>query len=950
MLITLACSQSHFTSVVAGIRFFCLICRAYSQKQGLIAVCICFGAHCRQLWLVVKAAACFVVAGALEDVTSEAVVVVNIGAIFSLKTINGMVSRIAMGAAVEDINSDPSILGGRMLSLQVHDSNYSGFLSIMGALQFMEQDTVAIIGPQISVLAPVLSYLANELHVPLLSFTALDPMLSPIQYPYFLQTAPNDLFQMTAIAEMISYFGWAQVVAIFIDDGHSRNGITALGDELAVRRCRISYRAALPPDIIASRAQVMDELRKIKMMESRVIVVHTTTYFGTLLLEMAEQLDMMEPGYVWIATSWLSTILDSKPLLRPKLAKTANGFLTLRPHTPDSERKRDFISRWNRLSNGSIDLNAYGLYAYDTVWVIARSIKSFFDQGSNILFSSDLALTSIEGRILNLSALSIFNGGEQLLDIMLKTNMTGITGPIWFKADDRSLPNPSFDVINVVGSHSRLIGYWSNHSGLSVVPPDFLYKRPWNHSGQQLDTVVWPGATKTRPRGWVFPHNGRKLRIGVPNRVSFRDFVSLKNKTHAITGYCIDVFVAAVKLLPYPVPYEFILFGDGHKNPNYSDLVNRITTNEFDAAVGDIAIISNRATLVDFTQPYSESGLVVLVPVMKLHSSAWAFLWPFTPFMWAVTSAFFLILGAVIWILEHRINDEFRGPLGKQVVTMLWFSFSTMFFAHKEHTMSTLGKLVLVIWLFVVWIIQSSYTASLTSILTAQQLSSSIKGIDTLVASRVHIGYQVGSFAENYLNYELHIPKSRLVALNSPEDYASALLQGRVAAVVDERPYIELFLSKHCRFRIVGQEFTRSGWGFAFAKDSPLAIDMSTAILELSQDGTLQQINEYWLTNGRSCRQNSEAASEQLQFDNFIGLFLICGISCFTAALIHVLVTLHKFKRHLPETPDPSIHGSAPSSRFQTFLSFVDQRERDSKRNRMSLSHNPTGGEVEVEE
>jgi len=57
---------------------------------------------------------------------------VHVGAIFSLDTINGRVSKFAMEAAVADINSDPSILGGRTLSLQIHDSNYSGFLSIMG--------------------------------------------------------------------------------------------------------------------------------------------------------------------------------------------------------------------------------------------------------------------------------------------------------------------------------------------------------------------------------------------------------------------------------------------------------------------------------------------------------------------------------------------------------------------------------------------------------------------------------------------------------------------------------------------------------------------------------------------------------------------------------------------------------------------------------------------------
>ena len=133
--------------------------------------------------------------------------------------------------------------------------------------------------------------------------------------------------------------------------------------------------------------------------------------------------------------------------------------------------------------------------------------------------------------------------------------------------------------------------------------------------------------------------------------------------------------------------------------------------------------------------------------------------------------------------------------------------------------MSTLGRLVLIIWLFVVLIINSSYTASLTSILTVQQLSSPIKGIESLVKSDEPIGYQVGSFAEHYLSEELNISHSRLVPLGTPEEYAVALKlgpgkKGGVAAVVDERPYVEIFLSSHCSFRVVGQEFTKSSWGF----------------------------------------------------------------------------------------------------------------------------------------
>ncbi|XP_010690549.2 glutamate receptor 3.2 [Beta vulgaris subsp. vulgaris] len=894
-------------------------------------------------WLVVLCIMMF-----LEDTSGSDKV--NIGAIFTLGTINGKVSQIAMNAAVDDINSDPSILSGRTLFLDIHDSNYNGFLSIMGALQFMETDTVAIIGPQSSIMAHVLSHLANQLHVPLLSFTALDPTLSPIQYPYFFQTAPNDLFQMAAIAEMVSYYRWTQVIAIFTDEEQSRNGITALGDKLTERRAKISYKAVLPPDIRGQLSVVKQELAKVKMMESRVLVVHTLSAYGKIILEAAEELGMIGDGYVWIATAWLPAVLDSKQ--NPETYKRTQGVITLRPHTPDSPRKKAFIARWNNLSKGSTGLTVYGLYAYDTVWLIARAIDAFLRQGNNISFSNDPVLTSVGGGNMNLSALSIFDGGSELLKLILETNMTGLTGPIWYNPD-RVLVNPSFDVINIVGSQMRQIGYWSNYSGLSVLPPEILRERPQNRSmaSQKLSSVVWPGGTNQIPRGWVFPRDGRKLRIGIPRRVSFLKFVYQDNQTHAIGGYCIDVFKAAVKLLPYAVSYEFIFFGDGHQNPNYNDLMKRITTGEFEAAVGDIAIVTNRTMIVDFTQPYADSGLVVVAPVKKLSSNSWAFLRPFTGLMWAVTGVFFLVVGAVIWILEHRLNDEFRGPPSKQLMTILWFSFSTLFFAHRENTVSTLGRMVLVIWLFVVLIIQSSYTASLTSFLTVQQLSFSIKGIDSLITSNAPIGFQVGSYAENYLNEELNIHRSRLKPLNSPEDYADALKSGRVAAVVDEQPYVDLFLSNYCQFAISGPQFTKSGWGFAFKRDSPLALDMSTALLELSENGSLQNITEFWLKKKQGCQsQLSVNDSEQLKLDNFVGLFLICGVACILALIIYFCLMLYQFHGHLPQQSEASSHGSTRSARLRTFFSFADKKEdlsqRRLKRKRMPASMPTYGNEM----
>lgn len=100
----------------------------------------------------------------------------------------------------------------------------------------------------------------------------------------------------------------------------------------------------------------------------------------------------------------------------------------------------------------------------------------------------------------------------------------------------------------------------------------------------------------------------------------------------------------------------------------------------FDGVVGDIAIVTNRTKIVDFTQPFAASGLVVVAPFKKLNSGAWAFLRPFNRLMWAVTGCCFLFVGIVVWILEHRTNDEFRGPPKRQCVTILW----SVYYISKE--------------------------------------------------------------------------------------------------------------------------------------------------------------------------------------------------------------------------------------------------------------------------
>ncbi|KAL3509705.1 hypothetical protein ACH5RR_029106 [Cinchona calisaya] len=874
--------------------------------------------------------------------------VVNVGAVFSFKSVIGRVAKAAMEIAVLDINADSTILNGTQLKLIMEDAKCNVFLGSIRAFQVLDNEVVAIIGPQSSSIAHTISQIANGLHVPIISYAATDPTLSALQFPYFLRSTHSDSYQMDAMADLIDFYGWKEVIAIYIDNDYGRNAISVLGDELAKNMAKISYKLALPSEFDVNT--VTELLNKSKNLGPRVYVVHINPDPLLRFFRIAHKVNMMTSNYVWLATDWLSCTIDSLSKENQDLLSILEGVIVLRPYTPETTMKKAFESRWSKLQQKDLvhsRLNVYGLYAYDTVWAVARSIDKLLQVDANFSFSSSNILQDPKTDSMQLGKFKVFNGGKLLLKILSEINFTGLTGQVRFNAD-RNIIVTGYEVVNIVPMGNHTVSYWSNYSGFSLFPPESGKK---NHI--KIDNVTWPGGMTQTPRGWVIANGGRAFRIGIPKRASFKEFVTELNNSHNVQGYCIDLFNEAKKLIPYYIPFTFVPFGNGLFNPNYDDLVKMVANGVFDAAVGDIAIVTNRTRIVDFTQPFAATGLVIVAPIDKSKADSWVFLKPFELKLWAVIAVFFVIIAVVIWILEHRVNDEFRGSPKRQLITMFLFSFSTLFKTNRkysiavkeENTVSPLSRMVMVVWLFLLMVITSSYTASLTSILTVQQLSSPITGIDSLIASDWSIGYQVGSFAYSYLSDNLQIQRSRLVALGSPEEYEKALRQGPknggVAAIVDELPYIELFLSKRTDFGIVGQPFTKGGWGFAFQKDSPLAMDMSSAILKLAENGKLQEIHQNWFCKNKTvcpAARRKKADPNQLHISSFWELYLVCGVFSLAAILLFLFRVARqyvRYKRKQIETSTPSTSLSSNTHCSQviySFFDFIDEKEEAVKR------------------
>lgn len=819
---------------------------------------------------------------------------IDVGVILDTDSWIGNISFTCMRMAVDDfyaVNSGYST----KISLHLRDSGGDAFGAASAAIDLLNNVQVkAIIGPQKSSQASFAMELGDRAHVPIISFSAKSPSLSSTQSSYFMRTAYNDSTQAMVIASIIKEFNWREVVPVYVDDEYGNGIMPFLINEFQHIDVRVPFRSSIPPS--ATKNQILKELRKLKKMQTRVFVVHMTCDLGLKLFTIAMEEGMLKEGYVWITTYGLTDIVN---LMGSPAAKVMQGVLGVRPFVNMTSKLRDFKQRWMKIFHQEnphaviAEPIVFGLWAYDTVWSLALAAEKV--RMDNFTFQ----VPDVHNSSNDIARIGKSSVGPKLLQFIQSTEFDGMAGK--FHLIDGQLESQDFEIVNVVKNGMKRVGFWA--------PPHNISGR--RNSKDKLNAIIWPGETEQKPKGWEWPTAGKKLRIGVPVKPGFPEIIRVDKDPHSKKnipkGYCIDVFEAVMENLSY-APYEFILYEDNEGNPNgtYDDLVYQVFLQKFDAVVGDVTIIANRSLYVDFTLPYTESGVSMLVPINdNRKKDAWAFLDPLTTDLWLASGAFFIFTGFVVWLIEHRINNEFRGEPAEQLGTVLYFSFSTLVFAHREKVLSNLSRIVVIVWLFVVLVLQSSYTASLSSMLTVQQLQPTVTDLNDLIKNGNQVGYLVDSFMPSLLT-RLNFKQSKLIAYSSPEEYHDALSNRTVAAIVDEIPYLKIFLNKYCgKYAMVGTTYKTDGFGFVFPKNSPLVSEVSSEILKLLENNKMVNI-ENNLYGNRSCPtpEESDTNSSSLSFRSFWGLFLITGVASMACLVLYLAYFVHKHKKFL-QTLDP---------------------------------------------
>ncbi|CAL5064271.1 unnamed protein product [Urochloa decumbens] len=852
---------------------------------------------------------------------------VPVGLVIDADSPVGRIARTTIPMALDDFYAAFPNASTRVRLLQ-HDSGGDVVAAASAALQLMTtQGARAILGPQSSVESAFVADLATRAQVPVVSFSATSPSVSAAGARFFSRAALSDGAQAGAVAALAAYFGWRRVVPIYQDDDYGAAFVPFLADALATAasaaaRAEVPYRCALPAG--ASADAVAAAMYRLESQQTRAFVVHARPALAELVFAAAAEAGMMAEGYAWVITDGLTGLLGS---IRPP-----QGVIGLAPHVPDNNtpRMRAVRRRWARAflrdhpdaDPDQAEMGCYALWAYDAAWAVASAAERL---GPGEFSSAPPGLVGGDsGGPTDFSGLGKSASGEKFLAAIANTTFEGLAGR--FELVDGELAVPAFRVVNIMDdARERSLGFWTPNHG--------LHRKLGEPNNSGLAPVIWPAESTVVPVGWVQPTSGRKLRIAMPGSVDpgygpimHLDVDPATNRTVA-GGFVIEVFEAAVRLLPYALPFEYVLVGSMH----YDLLVEKVGDGEFDAAVADITITANRSQHVDFTLPYMTSGIAMVVPMRDQRSNrAWVFLKPLRYDLWLVSFVFLIFTGFVVWAVEHRVNSEFRGPPSYQIGTLLYFGFSTLYFAHREDLKSNLSRFAVVVWVFVVLILQSSYTASLTSMLTVPQLEPAIGDYASLWHGAGRVGIMNNSFMKASMTRS-GFPQARLVPYRATQSFHEALLNGTIGAIVDETPYLRLFLKAYCdNFTQTAQTNKTGGFGFAFQKGSPYVADLSRAILNLTESEEMSAIERKWFGDAEGCAspQGSQFTSDSLSFGSFWGLFLITGATSLLCCALHLAAFLVSSRRRIREAA--SAPGVSWKDRFHMFLKLFDDKDLSS--------------------
>ncbi|XP_044019132.1 glutamate receptor ionotropic, NMDA 2B isoform X3 [Aphidius gifuensis] len=749
--------------------------------------------------------------------------------------------------------------------------------------------------------------LAGYLGIPVIAWNADNSGLErrASQSSLQLQLAPSLEHQTAAMLSILERYKWHQFSIVTSQIAGHDDFIQAVRERIT--EMQDTFKFTLLNSVLVTKFQ---DLMELVNSESRVMLLYATRDEATHILTAARDLKITGENYVWVVTQ---SVIEN--LQTPVGNHFPVGMLGVHFDTSSSSLVNEIAT--------AIKVYAYG-------------VEDFVNDPRNVNLSLNTAL-SCEGL-----GESRWNTGDRFFKYLKNVSVEGDQGKPHIQfTPDGVLKAAELKIMNLRPGFSRQlvweeIGVWKS----------------WRKEGLDIKDIVWPGNSHTPPQGVpekfylkiTFleeppyinltppdPISGKCLmdrgvhcRIAKESDMAEIDVQSAQRNGsfyQCCSGFCIDLLQKFSEEIGFT--YELVRVEDGKwgtvDNGKWNGLIADLVNRKTDMVLTSLMINSEREAVVDFTEPYMETGIAIVVAKRTGIISPTAFLEPFDTASWmlvgivAIHAATFMIF-LFEWLspsgfnMKMDLSENHRFSLSRTY----WLVWAVLFQAavHIDSPRAFTARFMTNIWAMFAVVFLAIYTANLAAFMITREEYHEFTGLDDSRLSKPwthkpmfkfgtipwsHTDSTLSKYFKPMHAYMSTYNKSTVV------DGIEAVRSGEIDAFFYDGTVLDYLVAQdeECRLLTVGSWYAMTGYGLAFARKSKYVEMFNKRLLDYRENGDLERLRRYWMTG--TCKPGKEVqkSSDPLALEQFLSAFLLLMAGILLAAALLLLEHLYfKYIRH----------------------------------------------------
>ena len=307
------------------------------------------------------------------------------------------------------------------------------------------------------------------------------------------------------------------------------------------------------------------------------------------------------------------------------------------------------------------------------------------------------------------------------------------------------------------------------------------------------------------------------------------------DKNGTLEGFSIELWKEIAKRKNLDT--EFII-----KN-NVTEMLDSVVNYETDVAISAISQTAERENIVDFSQPYLNAGLEILVRAneVSIFEQVMTFLQS-----GAMKLLLFGLLAILILSNLHYLYRKVRGYQQEKnyllnIWDSIWWLFNGFFRTEFGDQNNRIHQLISTFMIIISIIFITQFQAMVTADLTLDKIDSKITSISDIKGKSV--GVVASTTAEKFANGN----EIKFTKYNNNDQLLEALVKEKTDAVILDAPIAKYYATQDGKGKVNESiNLNREHYSIAFPIGSALRKEINQAILSIEQDGTMSQLTKKW--------------------------------------------------------------------------------------------------------